>query len=360
MFEKYFQEEVAYLREHARELSDAYPELAPLLGAGTADADVLRLLEGTAFLTGRIRQKLDDDIPEFSQSLALLLYPHLTRPLPSASILELRPMASAMAEPHVVPAGTEFASGPVQGARCTFRSTTECVLAPIEIESVRLTTHASGRQSIEVDLRSRTDKPLAEVLPAAVRVHLTGEAPTVSALLFAILRQAESVALVLGPTGAKELSLGPDAVRWAGFDEAEALLPRGHHVLPGYRLLEEYGILPAKFAFVDFPSLGRVRELDPDARAMTVAIRLAQPLPDDVTIDATNLRLHCVPIVNVFAANAEPIPLERGRDRYVVRPAGLPVTHGEVYAILKVTAVASGAGKQVVIPPLLDLGSPAK
>ncbi|MDU3889721.1 MAG: type VI secretion system baseplate subunit TssF, partial [Serratia liquefaciens] len=43
-------------------------------------ADVERLLEGFAFLTGRLRQKLDDELPELSHSLMHLLWPNYMRP----------------------------------------------------------------------------------------------------------------------------------------------------------------------------------------------------------------------------------------------------------------------------------------
>src|SRR5271165_57664 len=138
MFNKYFQDELTYLRELGREFAQAYPKLAPMLADRGVDPDVERLLEGVAFLTGRIRQKLDDEVPEFLQSVGSLLFPHLMRPLPSASILEITPVANALREQHVVKTGTEFASVPVDGVGLTFRSTTDCVLSPVAIEDVRL------------------------------------------------------------------------------------------------------------------------------------------------------------------------------------------------------------------------------
>ena len=57
MFNKYYQDELTYLRELGKEFAAAYPAIAPLLAERGADPDVERLLEGVAFLTGRIRQK---------------------------------------------------------------------------------------------------------------------------------------------------------------------------------------------------------------------------------------------------------------------------------------------------------------
>src|ERR1700722_5417944 len=90
------------------------------------DPDVERLLEGVAFLTGRIRQKLDDEIPEVIHGIASLLFPHLLRPLPAATILEILPIPGVLREPLVVPAGAEFGSIDVDGTSCRFRSAWQC------------------------------------------------------------------------------------------------------------------------------------------------------------------------------------------------------------------------------------------
>ena len=62
MFNKYYQDELTYLRELGREFAQAYPGVAPMLAERGGDPDVERLLEGVAFLTGKIRQKIDDEL----------------------------------------------------------------------------------------------------------------------------------------------------------------------------------------------------------------------------------------------------------------------------------------------------------
>ena len=62
MFNKYFQDELSYLRELGGEFASAYPAIAPMLAESGGDPDVERLLEGVAFLTGKLRQKIDDEI----------------------------------------------------------------------------------------------------------------------------------------------------------------------------------------------------------------------------------------------------------------------------------------------------------
>ena len=79
MFPKYFQEELSNLRQLGAEFSDAHPSLAPMLSGPQADPDVERLLEGTAFLTALMRQKLDDDFPEIMDILIDLLAENIVK-----------------------------------------------------------------------------------------------------------------------------------------------------------------------------------------------------------------------------------------------------------------------------------------
>ncbi len=362
MFNKYFQDELTYLRELGREFAQAYPTLAPLLADRGVDPDVERLLEGVAFLTGRIRQKLDDELPEFLQSLGALLFPHLMRPLPSASILEVLPVANALREVHVIKSGTEFASVPVDGVSCTFRSTTECVLAPVVIEDVRLEPLPGNRQQLAITLRSVTGAPLANVLPPALRLHFAGEPHIALSVLFAVNRQLADIVLtpVQGRGAPRELSLGTKVLHWVGFEEDEGLLPLGRHVFPGFRLLEEYYVMPSKFSFVDISDLKRVAEIDKEATRIVLGLRLDRALPPTMRVTPQNVKLHCVPIINVFDTTSEPIRLTPSRERFVVRPAGLPPSHGEVYAFKDVQAILRGSTSRVTIPPFYEFSHAAK
>ena len=91
-FNHYYQSELTALRQLGRRFAERSPALAPYLGQAGRDPDVERLLEGFAFLTGRLRQKLDDELPELSHSLMQLLWPNYMRPLPAFSILQFDPL----------------------------------------------------------------------------------------------------------------------------------------------------------------------------------------------------------------------------------------------------------------------------
>ncbi len=91
---RYYDNEMRYLRDAAREFAETHPDRAAMLNldrAGTPDPFVERLLEGFAFSVGRLRQKIDDDLPELTEGLVSMLWPHYLRTIPSLSIVSLSP-----------------------------------------------------------------------------------------------------------------------------------------------------------------------------------------------------------------------------------------------------------------------------
>src|ERR1700677_4092702 len=85
----YYERELSFLRDIGAEFRDKYPDIASRLQLtpGTCEAPhVERLLEGVAFLTARVRAKIDDEYPEITDALTGLIFPHYQRPVPSMSI----------------------------------------------------------------------------------------------------------------------------------------------------------------------------------------------------------------------------------------------------------------------------------
>ena len=68
-----------------------------MLAERSGDPDVERLLEGVAFLTGKIRQKVDDELPEVIHSVASLLFPTTSAPDPGHERDRVHPAAERRA-----------------------------------------------------------------------------------------------------------------------------------------------------------------------------------------------------------------------------------------------------------------------
>ena len=68
---RYYDAEMRYLREAAKEFAQAHPDRAAMLDldkAGIPDPYVERLFEVFA-IPGRLRAKIDDHLPEFTEAL---------------------------------------------------------------------------------------------------------------------------------------------------------------------------------------------------------------------------------------------------------------------------------------------------
>src|SRR5215469_11450272 len=108
----FYEDELAYLRELGAEFARANPKLAPFLSREANDPDVERLLEGFSFLAARLRERLDDELPELSHGLARLIWPHYLRPIPPMTIVAFDAVASAAQSTTTVPAGAQVRSRP--------------------------------------------------------------------------------------------------------------------------------------------------------------------------------------------------------------------------------------------------------
>ena len=136
---RYFDAEMRYLREAGKEFADAFPDRAAQLNLdkpGAQDPYVERLFEGFAFLMGRLREKLDDDLPELTEGLVSLLWPHYLRTIPSLSVVELVPELAQMKRSELIAQGFEVLSQPIgpQRTRCRYTTTQDVTLRPLALE----------------------------------------------------------------------------------------------------------------------------------------------------------------------------------------------------------------------------------
>jgi type VI secretion system protein ImpG len=343
VFNKHYQDELSFLRELGQEFARTYPEAAPFLAEAGSDPDVERLLEGFAFLAGRIRQKLEDEIPEFTHGLMEMLWPHYLRPIPSMATLQLEALPQAAKEPHLVPRGTEVASVPVDGTSCRFRTAYDVRLEPLALEETELRVQAPPQLRLKLRFSQGLDASKAAI--RSLRLHLHGEPAVTRALYLCFFHHLERITLrpLEGGAAGKVVNLDRDAVKPVGFGPEETLLPAPARTFDGFLLLAEYFAYPAKLLFADL-DLDRLRELG-DARAFEVRFelkRLPEPMP---SLGSGALLLGCTPIVNIFKNDADPIRLDPARMEYRIRPAGADPDHLEIHSIEGVTGLVKGTAE---------------
>jgi type VI secretion system protein ImpG len=343
MFNKYYQDELTFLREMGREFSQAYPALAHMLAERGSDPDVERLLEGFAFLAGRIRHKLDDEFPEVTHGLLNLLWPHYLRPIPSLSILQFRPVPNAVRDKVRIRRGTEVASVPVEGTRCRFRTCYDVDLYPIELNVADLEEKPGSPLSLRLGFLLSEGVQLKQLDLDTLRLFIWGEPEVANLIYLWFGRNLKEIVFqgFLEGRPSQRVVLPASSVKVAGFSEEEALLPYPQSSFAGFRLLQEYFALPAKFMFIDVGGLRRAAELETGG-SFELHFHF-KPGPEKVPrVALENFCLFSTPVINQFPHTADPIRLEHNRVEYRIRPASVDASHYEIYSVDRVVGWAEG------------------
>lgn len=351
MFSKYFQEEIANLRELGHQFSTANPTIASMLAERGGDPDVERLLEGFAFLTARIRERLDGAGQEISAGMAELLIPQLQRPIPSMSIVEFMPMMGVLRGRSSIPRGTELASRKVDGVACRFRTTMSFDLLPLAITGVQFQRISTSQTSLVISFQAPAASLGSIFHPEGLRIHLHGESTVPSSLLLSFLQHCKQVE-VKGQNG-KVTPLPPsDHIRHVGLDPSQALVDWPALVPDGLRTVQELFSLPNKFLFVDIINLDRAMESASEQFDLVFIFDRPPELPITPTQD--NFRLHCSPVINLFQTTADPIRIQQFGRSHMLRAAGLPPSHAEIYDVLEVRSRSEENRKITVHRPFFD------
>ncbi|MFC0401237.1 type VI secretion system baseplate subunit TssF [Paraburkholderia rhizosphaerae] len=356
---RYYEAEMRYLHEAGKEFARAFPDRARELDldrVGERDPHVERLFEGFAFLMGRLRHKLDDELPELTEGLVSMLWPHYLRMIPSLAILELVPEAGALQKHETLDAGLEATSDPVAtrangGAEgdasieCVYRSTQAVDLYPLSLTEAGVYAREDGRSVIRFRLAIQTQAQRERLQVPRLRLYLNADRPVALTLHAALAAPPVAVQIRApgwpedrpgAPLAMPDLRLAP-----AGFAPDERLWPKADNAFGGYQLLLEYFTFPEKFMFIDLLGLD-LRAIPASAAWVDVEVVLARPYPDDMRFNADNVRLYCTPVINLFAVKADPVSVTQHETEYRVTAKGQSGTPVDVYSVDTVSGFDRG------------------
>ena len=364
----YYERELIFLRRMGAEFARKYPKIAARLlleEEKIEDPHVERMIEAFAFLAGRISLKLDDELPEITESFLNVLYPHYLAPIPSMAIAQFLygTPNDKLTSVQILERGAQLNSRPIDGTPCRFRTAFDVQLLPMELQSAALESSApknsQGKYAdshIRLSFRCYGDSPLAEIKIGEtgeplefLRFYLNGDPQLVFPLYEIIFNHATHVEF-----RAKETPLGgktmrtltniqlkipdpiiipaADAIRQVGFAETEAMLPYTKRSFAGYRLLTEYFAFPQKFLFFDILGVDRaIAKKFPGY--FDILIHLKDVTPPIAPVTEDSFRISCSPIINLFSRTADPIYLSQRKYEYHVIPDVHRQTTTEVYSV---------------------------
>ncbi|OLL31210.1 type VI secretion protein ImpG [Burkholderia sp. SRS-W-2-2016] len=340
---RYYEAEMRYLREAGKEFAQAFPDRARELDldrVGERDPHIERLFEGFAFLMGRLRHKLDDELPELTEGLVSMLWPHYLRMIPSLAILELIPEQGALQKHETLEAGLEATSDPVgEGnvtTECVYRTTQAVDMYPLVLSEAGVYAREDGRSVIRLRLDIQTQTERTRLQVPRLRLYLNADRPVALSLYAALT--AKPVAMQVrvpgwpedrpgAPVAMPGLRLAP-----AGFAAEERLWPKADNAFGGYQLLLEYFTFPEKFMFVDLFGLD-LQALPASATSVDVEVVLERPYPDDMRFTADNVRLYCTPVINLFTVGADPVTVTQHETEYRVRARAEQGSLIDIYSV---------------------------
>lgn len=335
MLNRYYEQELHNLRTLATEFGRRNPALAPLLGSGSAvDADVERLLEGVAFLTGLVRQRLDDDFPEFIQSLAQLLFPQFLRPLPCMTVMQYTPRTPS-GETIDIQAGTTFSSVDVDEQRTIFNAVFPVRVEPLSLASAYWDTgqRVSEARSLVLDFEF-SGIEAAQWQGQSLRLWLGGSLNVASRIYRLLMCNVR--AIHVGAPGQAMVRLAPASLQPVGFASEYPLLPWPPGAHPAWRVLHEYFALPEKLLFVELAGLDRwTQRAGARLQVRFEFDRLPAWAPE---LDSTNFVLHATPAINLYQHEGQPLDIENRQPEYRLRPATHRRRSSQIFSVDRVTS----------------------
>lgn len=355
----YYNRELSYLRQYGAAFAKRFPKIAKRLGVAegiSEDPHVERLVESFAFLTARIHQHIDEDMPELGNAMLEILAPQFIRQVPAVSLVQFQQdaLASGVTGMLTVARHTQLISQPVDDVACRFRTVYPLELLPLSLSDAALMPDPYDRDLILT--LNFTLWPGASFQADAIRLYFHA-VPVLAHSLYELL--SSQIKQLECWVGERECDMTQYSVQAVGFDAEDCLCHSDISINPIHHLFRDYFSFQERFLFIDIPlpkrdmAIETARELRYRFRFRDcAALRRIERMGDKVCTET--FRLNCVPVVNLFSHQAEPVIPQESEHEYLVLPDARQPYSFEVYSIDNVTVVSRQQEQLYsrLVPPL--------
>ena len=367
---QYYERELTFLRRMGARFAQEYPKIASRLDLEPSkceDPHVERMLEAFAFLAARVHKRIDEDVPEVSEALLEIVYPHYVRPIPAMSLVEfeLDREQGKLTSGLPVPRNSLLYSRPVAGVPCKFTTCYDTTLWPVRVASLEWMTPDRLKPAVRVtdavaalrlELHCFADLEFKALDLSALRLHLAGDSGVTFALYELLCNNCTSI-IVREPGGKKSLTLPASSLQAVGFAEGDGLLPYPRRSFLGYRLLQEYFTFPEKFLFFDLAIFDAVRSAGFGEKAEIIFLirqfeRGERRALFETGLSPRSMRVGCTPVVNLFPQVSEPILLTQRKTEYECVPDARRRRTTQVFSVDEVVGITPGSSEPLRIEPL--------
>ena len=351
-FSAYYQSELAYYRSLAQEYARAFPEVSHMVGERGSDTAVERVLQGAALLTGRLRFRVDDDLPEVIQGLFLRMWPQHLTPLPAVTMLRLR-NKGGVSSCHTLAPGIRVQSRPLPGSlplEATFQTSGKVDVQPITLREAAFDPAHPADLQLKLRFTTIGGASFAGCGLERLRLQLLGERPIRYALYLWLSRYVQRVSL-RDEAGVTRIALPGRAVKPGGLAADEPLIPYQPTPLPGYRTLWEYFVCPDKFLAVELGPFAIPKGAF-SGGSLELVFHLGTPPGTRPQISKENFAIGCTPALNIGGEQLLELPVAPGATSFVVNAP----RSGEVFSIDRVGCSHRDTGQWLEFIPYFSPG----
>ncbi|MDR0807082.1 MAG: type VI secretion system baseplate subunit TssF [Enterobacteriaceae bacterium] len=325
-----FQDEMTFIKSAIHDFADTNPQLSQFLIEKGKDPDVERMLDGLAYMTATLKAKLKQDFPNLTQDVIQLLWSNYLRPVPSITMINA---ASLSHRTSTIPKGTQVTTSASDQPACIFQTCRDLTVTPVTLESSQII-----RESSDSLLLTFSFSNTPESLDLEQFSFYLGQDPYIGSQLYMMLTHyVTSVAVVINNA---ELPLEAPTFNLVGFERSDAMIPYPENTNTGNRLLQEYFCFNEGFLFLRIAHENK--NIFPKSlkySTFSLKINFSRSFPPSLKLRNDSILINCVPAINLFHHDGEPIILHGRKSQY---PIVASYQYPERYDIFSIEHVESG------------------
>ncbi|QEK39909.1 type VI secretion system baseplate subunit TssF [Candidatus Sneabacter namystus] len=338
------------VKDFSKHYSDTY------LGSVTENPHITRLIESFAFLHNNfLNYALDVKHSYLVSSILDLLYPHLTRPIPSVMFIKMVP--DAKQEQSIFISNKTLLEVEYKEMNATFKVGYDTEVVPLAIDSIKSFNVENDKSSptgsvscMSLLVSSTNDHSIDTLGVKKIRFFLQ-DIKHISYMLYESLFSYLTGIIIEDETSCKKVVLSKESVSSVGLKLDENLLYHNNKTFPGYLFLTEFFLFPQKFLFFD---LNVENKLSNFSSSVKIKFYFSNHFVID-SVSNNTLAMNVIPTINLFEKESDPVVMEDGKIEY---PLIIDKQKPQQYSIYSIQKVVVGLGdEQMLAKPLAQSAS---
>ena len=294
---KYFDSQMRMLQDEAILFAKKHPEHARYLNIDSIedrDPNVERLLEGFAYLTGRVQQQLDNGLLDVSEVLLDSISPKSLKATPSKAIAQYTFPKGSTNDVKTVTLKNYLISNSIgdEKTKCKFKLENNVTIYPIAIDNI--SQHSLDNGLYELHLNLSVNKKAKDFSIDSLSFYLNGESIFRHAWLYALLEKSHQQ-FILHQGNKTKISINhPILNDDINIDNCF-----------GTEMLKDFFCVRDKFMFFELSGFDDL--IFSEQQQIEFFFILKEPIEAIHINNKNSLLLGCASIINEFDYNAEPV-----------------------------------------------------